>query len=125
MDYLRVWADAEGESHLERVVLARSVAPAEPGVAELWTSAELPADRVQFVTVMARAQEPDWHTAPRRQFVVFLDGWVEITASDGASCRLPAGSVVLVEDTHGRGHVTEHERGERHVVLVPLDPATP
>jgi hypothetical protein len=122
VDYLRIWADADGESHLERVVMGRTLAPAEKGVAELLVSRAVPADRVQFVTVHADDQVPDWHTAPRRQFVVFLDGWVGITASDGDSARLPAGGVVLVEDTHGRGHVTEHERGENRVVVIPLDP---
>ena len=122
MDYLRIWADDDGQSHLERVVTGRTLASAERGVAELLVSRAFPVDRMQFVTVHADAQQPDWHTAPRRQFVVFLDGWVRLTASDGDSCRLPAGSVVLVEDTHGVGHVTEHEPGENRVVLIALDP---
>lgn len=119
---MRIWADAEGESHLQRVAVARHVTPAEPGVAELLVSAAHQVDRLQFVTVLAHDQRPDWHCAPRRQFVVFLDGWVQLTTSDGDGCRLPAGSVVLVEDLHGRGHVTEHEPGERRVVVIPLDP---
>ena len=122
MDYLRIWADVEGESHLERVVVARHVAPAEQGVVELWLSASRRVDRLQFAALQAREQVPDWHCPPRRQFIVFLDGWVEFTVSDGERCRLPAGSVVLVEDLHGRGHVTEHEPGERHVLVIPLDP---
>jgi hypothetical protein len=122
VDHVRIWADAEGDSHLEWVVSAREVARAEPGVAELHVSAARRVDRLQFVTVAARDQQPDWHRAPRRQFVVFLDGWVQLTTSDGDGCRLPAGSVVLVEDLHGKGHVTEHEPGERRVLVIPLDP---
>jgi hypothetical protein len=125
VDHVRIWADAEGESHLERVATARHVSPAQPGVAELWESDPHAVDRLQFVTVIARDQRPDWHCGPRRQFVVFLDGWVQLSTSDGDSCRLPAGSVVLVEDLHGRGHVTEHEPGERHVLVIPLDPSEP
>jgi len=123
MDHLRIWADAEGESHLERVATAREVVPAEPGVAELWVSAPRQVDRLQFVTVRAEDQSPDWHCGPRRQYVVFLDGWVRITTSDGDSEQLPAGSVVLVEDLVGKGHVTEHEPGVRHVLVIPTDPA--
>ncbi|HEY6531758.1 MAG TPA: hypothetical protein VIY72_05610 [Acidimicrobiales bacterium] len=122
MDYVRIWNDAEGESHLERVVTGRTLAPAERGVAELLVSRAFPADRLQFVTVHADAQEPDWHTAPQRQFVVFLDGWVRLTTSDGEACRLPAGAVVLVEDVAGKGHVTEHEPGEHRVLVIPIDP---
>ena len=32
------------------------------------------------------------------------------------------GSVVLVEDLHGKGHVTEHEPGDQHVLVLPTDP---
>ena len=123
VDHVRIWADAEGESHLQRVATARQTMPAEPGVAELHVSDPHPVDRLQFVTVQAHDQHPEWHCAPRRQFVVFLDGWVHLTASDGDSCRLPTGAVVLVEDLHGKGHVTEHQPGVRHVLVIPLDPS--
>jgi hypothetical protein len=125
MDHLRIWADEAGESHLERVTTPREVTPAEPGGAELWVSEPHAADRLQFVTVIAQGQQPDWHCGPRRQWVVFLDGWVRITTSDGDSEQLPAGSVVLVEDLDGRGHVTEHEPGERRVLVIPIDPPSP
>ena len=118
--YVRIWADHAGESHFEDVSLDVSVSPAEPGVAELWVSNPADVDRAYFVSVQAIDQVPDWHCAPRRQFVVFLDGWVCITVSDGESRTLPAGTVVLVEDLTGRGHVTEHEPGERRVLLLPL-----
>ncbi len=120
MDYVRIWADDDGESHFGEVVLDHTISPSEPGVAELWISEAVPVEDVQFVTVKAGAQDPDWHRGPRRQFVVFLDGWVEITVSDGEVRRLPAGSTVLVDDLHGRGHVTEHEPGNRRVLLLPL-----
>jgi len=118
--YVRIWADTTGETHFEEVTLDVSVSPAEPGVAELWVTAGVDVDPAHFVTVQAFDQHPDWHCAPRRQFVVFLDGWVRITVSDGESRTLPAGSVVLVEDLTGKGHVTEHEPGERRVLLLPV-----
>ncbi len=118
--YVRIWADEMGESHFEDVTVDIAVSPAEPGVAELWVSDQVTVDRAHFVTVQAIDQVPDWHCAPRRQFVVFLDGWVCITVSDGESRTLPAGGVVLVEDVTGRGHITEHEPGERRVLLLPL-----
>ena len=122
MDYLRIWADAEGESHFEDVTLDRAVNPAERGVAELWVSPGVDVDCVQFLTVQAVDQVPAAHNAPRRQFVVFLDGWVRITTSDGETRTLPAGSMVLAEDEHGKGHVTELEPGVRRVLQIPLDP---
>ena len=121
MDYLRIWADDSGETHLEEVTLDRVVNPAERGVAELWVSPALSVDRIQFLDVQALDQVPAEHQAPRRQFVVFLDGWVSITTSDGDSRVLPAGSVVLAEDVEGKGHVTELEPGLRRVLQIPLD----
>jgi len=118
--YVRIWADPDGESHLEDVSLDGATIPAERGVPQLWWSEGVPADRVHFVTVSAVAR-PDWHCAPRRQFVVFLTGGVRITASDGDERHLPTGSVVLAEDLTGRGHVTEHEAGDQDVLVIALD----
>lgn len=50
----------------------------------------------------------DWHTAPRRQFIVLLDGEIEITAGTGEVRRFRGGDILLVEDTEGRGHLTKH-----------------
>ncbi len=121
VDYLRIWADDDGETHLEEVTLDRAVQPPERGVAELWVSPGVDVDRLQVLDVHALDQEPAPHHAPRRQFVVFLDGWVRITTSDGDTRTLPAGSVVLAEDVDGRGHVTELEPGIRRVLQIPLD----
>lgn len=121
-DYVRIRADDDGVSHLEDVTLPLDVLGAEPGVPELWWSHPVAVDRVHFLTVKAGDQAPDWHTGPRRQFVVFLTGWVRITAGDGEVRTLPAGSTLLVEDTWGGGHVTEHEPGDQRVLVIPLDP---
>lgn len=121
--YLRIWADAAGVSHFEEVTRPVTVRPPEPGVAALHLADPVPADRAQFLELDGDLQAPDWHPAPCRQFVVFLDGWVRIEVGDGEVRTLPAGSAVLVEDLTGRGHVTTHEPGRRRVLLVPLDPA--
>jgi quercetin dioxygenase-like cupin family protein len=122
MDYLRIWADDDGVSHFTEVTLPLDVIPAEPGVAELWWSDGVDVDRVHFLTVRATDQHPDWHRAPRRQFVTFLTGWVRLTAGDGEERVLPAGSTVLAEDLEGTGHITEHEPGDHHVLVLPLVP---
>lgn len=42
-----------------------------------------------------------WHTAPQRQFIVNLDGDVEIEVSSGEKKVIPRGEVFFVEDTTG------------------------
>ncbi len=44
----------------------------------------------------------DFHTAPRRQYVVNLEGEVEIEVGDGTKRILRAGDVLLAEDTTGK-----------------------
>lgn len=64
----------------------------------------------------------DWHTPPRRQYIVNLDGAVKITASDGESRYIKAGEVFLVEDITGKGHLSEHVDGRiRHSLFIPVD----
>ena len=46
----------------------------------------------------------DWHPAPRLQFMVKLTGMTEIVASDGERREFGPGTVLLLEDTSGKGH---------------------
>ena len=59
----------------------------------------------------------DWHPAPRKQFVMVLEGVMEVEAGDGTRREFRTGSVLLVTDTQGRGHRT-NVLGDREVVLV-------
>ena len=63
----------------------------------------------------------DWHPVPQRLLAVYLSGSGEITASDGESRDLLPGTVLLAEDTSGRGHVTRVTGSEvMHVLIVML-----
>lgn len=48
----------------------------------------------------------DWHPAPRRQYVITLQGQAEIVLGDGTTKRFGPGDVLLAEDVTGRGHYT-------------------
>ena len=48
----------------------------------------------------------DWHTAPRKQFLVTLEGEVEIGTGDGFLHILGPGDMMLAEDITGQGHTT-------------------
>jgi hypothetical protein len=49
-----------------------------------------------------------WHTVPERVLTVRLDGTVEYETSDGEVRHVPAGGFALVEDTHGKVHLSRH-----------------
>ena len=64
----------------------------------------------------------DWHNAPERQYVIMLQGEVEIETSDGTMRRLGAGDILLAEDTTGKGHRSRSVgRDPRQSVFVTLD----
>ena len=69
----------------------------------------------------------DWHPAPRRQFIVLLDGEIEIEVSSGEPRKriFHGGDVLLMEDTAGRGHRTRNiqPRERRSVFIVLADQA--
>ncbi len=46
--------------------------------------------------------------APQRQYIVLLDGAIEIETSDGERRIFRGGNILLVEDTSGRGHRTRN-----------------
>lgn len=45
-----------------------------------------------------------WHNAPCKQYVVMLEGKVEIEVGDGTKRLLGDGDILLAEDVTGRGH---------------------
>jgi quercetin dioxygenase-like cupin family protein len=116
MKITRVYADGEGDSHFEDLVIElRDAGP----IGHL--SEPFPAKEVLF-----RRNDPgydyDWHPAPRRQFIVLLDGVIELEVSDGERRTLRGGEILLLEDTSGRGHRTRNiEPRERHSVFIALE----
>ena len=111
-----LYVDAKGETHFRDI----EVEWAEEREFSKY-SARLPATGIIF-----RETSPDydldWHPAPRRQYIINLDGGVKITASDGESRIIGAGEVVLVEDTWGKGHLSKALDGKlRHCIFVTLD----
>jgi hypothetical protein len=80
-------------------------------------------------SVVFRENDPgydlDWHCAPRRQFVVLLDGEIEVEVTSGEKRRFRGGDILLVEDTTGTGHRTRSVDGRsRRSLFIPL-PDTP
>jgi len=64
----------------------------------------------------------DFHTAPRRQFVVNLEGEVEIEVGDGTRRILHSGDILLAEDTTGQGHISRAVAGKpRKSLFITLD----
>src|SRR5262245_47112361 len=111
-----LYADANGISHF-RDIEVQWVEERDYGK----YSARLPATGIIFRETSGD-YDLDWHPAPRRQYIINLDGGVQITASDGESRIIGAGEVLLVEDTTGKGHLSKSVAGKmRRSIFVPVD----
>lgn len=115
MTYFRIYAGPDGESHFEDVDVEMTAAGGQSDL-----SAAIPATGIMFRRSRAD-QYIDWHPAPRRQFVITLAGEAEVEASDGEVRRIGPGTVMLAEDTTGKGHITRGVgTAERVSLFVPL-----
>jgi hypothetical protein len=116
MKYTRIYSDARGESHFEDVEIDMEAAPHNTGA----ISAMFKAKGVMF------RQSPDyfvdWHNAPQRQFVVNITGTLEVVASDGEKRQFGPGTILLAEDTTGKGHTSRGVGGgaPRLSLFIPL-----
>lgn len=111
-----LYCDAQGESHWRDI----QIDWAQEGP-EGKTSVRLPATGIIFRETSGD-YDLDWHPAPRRQYIINLDGGVQITASDGEAREIGAGEVILVEDIRGKGHLSQSIEGKmRHSIFVPIE----
>ncbi len=103
--YTRLYADDHGISHFQGLEFDLSEADIAPPAAPLNVSSLFAAAQCLFASV-PQNRDGGWHPAPRRQFWLQLAGELEIEAGDGERRRFRPGSIVLLEDVSGKGHVT-------------------
>jgi quercetin dioxygenase-like cupin family protein len=96
---LRIYADAEGNSHLEELMVATTPS------GRVRTAKPLPVTGVEIREYAPRYVN-DWHTAPARQFAITIVGELEVEVSGGIRRRVRTGELVFLEDTKGKGHIT-------------------
>jgi len=115
--YVRLFARSDGASCFqdrEAVLdLGFAVPPAEP----LHSAPFLPAEATFWLGGSATWKGDAPHPAPRRMICVTVQGEYQIEASDGATRKFPAGSVLLIEDITGIGHSTKVTSTENAILL--------
>jgi len=114
MKITRLYASDDGESHFEDIDIPLKDA------GEIGRLSE----RVPVKNIIFRENDPsydyDWHHAPQRQYIVLLDGEIEIETSGGEKRAFKGGDIILVEDTSGRGHRTRttNNRPRRSIFII-------
>ncbi len=111
----RIYSDANGDSRFEDL----SIPLHDAGeIGRL--SAGLPVSALIFREVDP-SYDYDFHNAPQRQYLVLVDGGVEIETSLGEKRAFQTGDVLLLEDTVGKGHRTKNlEFKKRRSVFITL-----
>ena len=93
MGFFRIFAGADGESHIEELDVDR-----QPELGAIQNIKEV---KIQH---FSEPRKMDFHPLPDRRLIIHLSGEVEIGMSDGAKQIFRAGDARLMEDVSGRGH---------------------
>jgi quercetin dioxygenase-like cupin family protein len=117
--YVRIHADERGGSRFSDVEHEGTPTHVVDGVPPLLISGPFGATGAIFAEQPADA--PDWtaHVAPRRQWIIVLQGRVSVTVSDGESREFGPGGLLFVEDTEGEGHVSKPLTPDFAFVMIP------
>jgi len=118
--YVRIEHDVDGGSRTTDVDTPLQEQPFAVNVPPLLVSTTTDANAVVFVEFPEDVRDTDQHPTPRRQFAVILSGACETKTTDGEVRRHSHGSVVLLEDTEGTGHVTTVLEAPFRVMFVAL-----
>lgn len=134
VQYVRIYPGADGESHFEDVqVPVQSVRTATGISASSWRSMPI-GDALTFATVDPDSDDEGspsgggwgpWNVEKYRQFVLWLEGEVEIQVGGGEVRRFGPGELILAEDVSGRGHRSRRLSATVRSVAIPLAPDAP
>lgn len=116
MKVTRLYADEDGLSRFEDIDVDL------PITSEIGAMSERsPATGIVF-RENDESYDLDWHPAPARQYVITLQGQVEVEAGSGEKRVFGPGDVMLAEDTTGQGHRSRYISGNpRQSIFVTLD----
>lgn len=98
----KIYSDSNGDSHFEDVTIPLKDAGDIGSLSEM-----LPAKGIIFREVLP-TYDYDFHNVPQRQYIILLDGEIEIETSLGDKRIFKAGEILLAEDTEGKGHKTKN-----------------
>ncbi len=105
MQYTRIYCDVDSVSHFEDVYVEVTPVDFAPPAPPLNLANPLEAEHAVLCEFPAQ-WFGDWHRPPHRQFYFQMSGELEVQVGDGEIRRFSAGSLVLLDDISGKGHLT-------------------
>ena len=120
--YTRLYCSADNESHFETATVELGRVDAAPPAPPSFAKGNA-ASRMVFAAFDARwgaedLQSRKFHPAPAAQWVVYLEGVMSITVTDGETRHFGPGDVLRVEDTAPcKGHSSAVGDGPSFTVI--------
>ncbi|MFC1991106.1 hypothetical protein ACFLU9_03035 [Chloroflexota bacterium] len=112
-----MFTGSDGESHFKDIMI-----PFENSIVDIGQSSEIMKASGLIFGELESNYEQSWHNAPRRQFIITLEGEGEYEIGDGTKRRFGPGDILLAEDTTGRGHKSRDVNSQpRKIIVVTLD----
>ncbi len=81
-----------------------------------WYSKKFPTSGIMFRDFEAGLLYK-MHNAPQPQYIIYLEGEVEVTASGGETRRFKPGDVLFATDLTGEGHISKMITSGRSVIV--------
>jgi quercetin dioxygenase-like cupin family protein len=79
-------------------------------------SEKMPASSITFRTFDENLEFP-WHNAPQPQYIIYLEGEVEVEIGSGEKRTFKPGDILLATDLHGQGHVSRTITKGRSIIV--------
>ena len=115
MTCFHLHGDAAGETQLEVLALPRK----ETSAGTVNGINDVPTTTMGFAEFVGRKPDVGMHNAPRRQFLVVLQGALEIRTSRDQVEILQPGDVLLADDVGTRGHISR-DVGDAPLMLMAI-----
>lgn len=113
--YTRIYTGPDGTTHMEDVEVDLELDVILDGHIIASQSKPMKCAEPFFISGVKSA---GWHCCPRKQFLIFLEGKMEMETGDGKRKTFLPGDVLLVEDTEGKGHLSRTKSWSALVVPI-------
>jgi mannose-6-phosphate isomerase-like protein (cupin superfamily) len=113
LNYTRLGVNDSGETYFAEGGIELNLWPSGLAMVSLTE----PSESIRYFKATTGWQMLELHYAPKRQYLLVLHGVLEIHTSTEQIKQFKQGSILLVEDTYGKGHRTRNA-GNEDLVLV-------
>lgn len=109
----RVYSDSNGDTRFEDITIPLKDAGEIGKLSE-----DVSVKSIIFREVEA-SYDYNFHNAPQKQYLILIDGGIEIETTLGEKRQFQTGEVLLLEDTKGKGHRTKNlEQKKRKSIFI-------